>query len=240
MPAKSITLWISSGHSCIRPSIASLQYCRPSGSVASGRFLRVCDVDSMRPEPALGAQLPMTSAKLPRPPRLCRVISRGRADARGRRESMLEAESHDLAVRVWFRFIRLESRLQLAVADRLREIGLSVPQCDVLTTLTEAEGVSQQDLAKRLYVTKGNISGLLDRLEDAGLVERRSIAADRRQYAIYLTAPGRASAQKAIAVQHALIAATLGKLPADSLARFEDLLIVTRDLMRAHHEQTRP
>ena len=153
---------------------------------------------------------------------------------------MLEAESQDLAVRVWFRFIRLESRLQLAVADRLRDIGLSVPQCDVLTTLTEAEGVSQQDLAKRLYVTKGNISGLLDRLEDAGLVERRSIAADRRQYAIYLTAPGREAAQKAIAVQHALIAATIGKLPAESLARFEDLLIVTRDLVRAHHDETQP
>jgi MarR family transcriptional regulator, organic hydroperoxide resistance regulator len=151
---------------------------------------------------------------------------------------MVNAESQDLAVRVWFRFIRLESRVQLAVADRLRDIGLSVPQCDVLTTLTEAEGVSQQDLAKRLYVTKGNISGLLDRLEDAGLVERRSIAADRRQYAIYLTRPGREAAQKAIAVQHALIAATLGTLPAESLARFEDLLIVTRDLLRA--QQSRP
>ena len=72
---------------------------------------------------------------------------------------MMNPKAEDLAVRVWFRFIRLESRLQIAVSERLREIGLSVPQCDVLTTLTEAEGVSQQDLAKRLYVTKGNISG---------------------------------------------------------------------------------
>jgi MarR family transcriptional regulator, organic hydroperoxide resistance regulator len=150
---------------------------------------------------------------------------------------MLKPESQDRAVRVWFRFLRLETRLQLAVAERLREIGLSVPQCDVLTTLTEAEGISQQDLAKRLYVTKGNISGLLDRLEGAGLVERRSTAADRRQYAIYLTAPGREAAEKAIAVQHRLIAATLGKLPPESLATFEDLLIATRDLLRACHER---
>jgi DNA-binding MarR family transcriptional regulator len=153
---------------------------------------------------------------------------------------MLKQESQDRAVRVWFRFIRLESRLQLAVAERLREIGLSVPQCDVLTTLTEAEGISQQELAKRLYVTKGNISGLLDRLENAGLVERRSIAADRRQYAIYLTAAGRAAALSAIAVQHALIAATLGQLPPESLAKFEDLLIATRDLVRDYRERARP
>ena len=67
-----------------------------------------------------------------------------------------------------------EARMQAAVGERLRLIGVSIPQCDVLTTLSEEEGVSQQELAKRLYVTKGNISGLLDRLESAGLVERRS------------------------------------------------------------------
>ena len=146
---------------------------------------------------------------------------------------MMNPKADDLAVRVWFRFIRLESRLQVAISERLREIGLSVPQCDVLTTLTEAEGVSQQDLAKRLYVTKGNISGLLDRLEGAGLVERRSTAADRRQYEIYLTPVGRESAERAIRIQHALIGATLGRLPVEDLANFESLLIATRDLFRA-------
>ncbi len=150
---------------------------------------------------------------------------------------MGDDESNDRAIRVWFRFLRLESRIQSAVAEHLRVIGLSVPQCDVLTTLTEAEGVSQQDLAQRLYVTKGNISGLLDRLERAGLVERRSTAADRRQYAIYLTPEGRAAAEQAIAVQHALIAATLGRLPSEKLAEFETLLIATRDLVRAYRER---
>ena len=53
------------------------------------------------------------------------------------------------------------------------------------------EGMSQQALAERLYVTKGNISGLIDRLVAAGLVERRPIVADKRQYALYLTAAGR-------------------------------------------------
>ena len=152
---------------------------------------------------------------------------------------MADNPSNDRAIRVWFRFLRLESRIQSAVADRLRTIGLSVPQCDVLTTLTETEGISQQELAQRLYVTKGNISGLLDRLARAGLVERRSTAADRRQYAIYLTAEGRAAAERAIAVQHALIAATFGRLPAEKIAEFETLLIATRDLVRAHRERER-
>ena len=153
---------------------------------------------------------------------------------------MADDQSQDRATRVWFRFIRLEARIQSTVAERLRTIGLSVPQCDVLTTLTEAEGISQQELAQRLYVTKGNISGLLDRLERAGLVERRSTAADRRQYAVYLTASGRAAAERAIALQHELIAATLGRLPAENLAEFETLLIATRDLVRAYRERETP
>ena len=77
------------------------------------------------------------------------------------------------AIRVWFRLLRLQTRINLGITARVRELGLSVPQCDVLTTLTEREGISQQDLAERLYVTKGNISGLVDRLVEAGLVDRR-------------------------------------------------------------------
>ncbi len=150
---------------------------------------------------------------------------------------MADDDSKDRAIRVWFRFVRLESRIQSTVAEQLRAIDLSVPQCDVLTTLTEAEGISQQELAQRLYVTKGNISGLLDRLERAGLVERRAAAADRRQYSIRLTASGRAAAERAIALQHDLIAATLGRLPSEKIAEFETLLIATRDLVRAYRER---
>ena len=153
---------------------------------------------------------------------------------------MINPKAEDLAVRVWFRFIRLEARMQVAVGERLRAVGLSIPQCDVLTTLTEAEGVSQQELAKRLYVTKGNISGLLDRLEAAGLVERRSTAADRRQYAIALTAKGREIAEKAIDVQHRWIAATFGRMPSGDLENFETLLIATRDLVREQEAPSRP
>jgi hypothetical protein len=139
------------------------------------------------------------------------------------------------AARVWFRLLRLQTRINLAITERVRELGLSVPQCDVLTTLTEREGVSQQELAERLYVTKGNISGLIDRLAAAGLVERRSIIGDKRSHAIFLTAPGRQLADKGISVQRDFVAQTLGRLPPNELAALDRLLVTTRDLVR---EQT--
>jgi DNA-binding MarR family transcriptional regulator len=145
---------------------------------------------------------------------------------------MPDGQNADRSARVWFRLIRLEARMQAAVGERLREIGVSIPQCDVLTTLTEKEGVSQQELAARLYVTKGNISGLIDRLAEAGLVERRSTASDRRQHAIYLTEAGRAMADRAIAVQRRWIASTLGRMAEADLEALEAKLVALRDIVR--------
>ena len=150
---------------------------------------------------------------------------------------MPDRQNPERSVRVWFRLIRLEARMQAAVGERLRAIGVSIPQCDVLTTLTEQEGVSQQELAKRLYVTKGNISGLIDRLEEAGFVERRSTACDRRQHALYLTKAGREMAEKAIAVQYRWIASTLGRMGGADLEALETQLIALRDIVR---EQEKP
>ena len=144
------------------------------------------------------------------------------------------------APRVWFRLLRLESRISTALGSRLRALGLTAPQCDVLTTLTERKGVSQQELAERLYVTKGNISGLIDRLVSGGLVERRTIAGDRRSHAIYLTPAGARRAQEAIAMQREFVAQTFGQLPPEKLIAFEELLILTRDLVRAQASEANP
>lgn len=141
--------------------------------------------------------------------------------------------SHEAdAVRVWFRLLRLNTRIRAAMTTRLRKLAVSAPQCDVLTTLTEAEGISQQELAQRLYVTKGNISGLIDRLAQAKLVERRSINGDRRSHAIFLTPAGRKVAQDGIAAQRDFVARSLGRMDSVVLAEFERLMIIARDHVR--------
>ena len=145
---------------------------------------------------------------------------------------MSNADEREISQRVWFRLVRLGARLEFAVSARLRDIGLTLPQCDMLTTLTEKEGVNQQELAKRLYITKGNISGLLDRLETAGLVERRSIEEDKRQYAVFLTRAGRASADAAIAAQRAFIDEIFEGMPISALEAFDAQLIAVRDRLR--------
>jgi MarR family transcriptional regulator, organic hydroperoxide resistance regulator len=141
-------------------------------------------------------------------------------------------------LRVWFRFIRLHRRVSAAIAAEMKPLGLSIPQFDLLSTLTEAGGVTQQELAQRLYVTKGNVSGLVDRLVEAGLVERRRSPGDRRSHALHLTSDGRALAERAMALQERYVRETLGSLPASDLVALERLVLSWRDSARKRENGT--
>ena len=138
-----------------------------------------------------------------------------------------------LPSRIWFRTLRLMAQAQFEIGNRLKFIGLSIPQFDVLSTLTEQEGLSQRALADRLYVTKGNVSGLLDRLEQAGLVERRDTPGDRRSHGVHLTEKGRAAALKGIAIQYRYIEDTLGTVAGEDLIAMDRLTKGWRDIVRA-------
>jgi DNA-binding MarR family transcriptional regulator len=145
---------------------------------------------------------------------------------------MTSASDPQDVLRTFFRFLRLHQRITTRAAQEYRRVGLSIPQFDLLSTLSEREGVSQQEIAERLYVTKGNVSGLIDRLEASGLVERRELPADRRSYALHLTPQGRRVVEDGMALQRRLVSATLGKLPPADVATFDRLLVTWRDHIR--------
>jgi MarR family transcriptional regulator, organic hydroperoxide resistance regulator len=139
--------------------------------------------------------------------------------------------------RIYFRFVRLQQRVFGEMGQTLKPTGLSIPQFDVLSTLTEQEGLSQSDLAARLYVTKGNVSGLIDRLVEAGLVERRSAPGDRRSNAVFLTAEGRKAADEGIRLQRAFVAETLGRLQQTDLKILDGILTQWRDAVRVRADK---
>ena len=145
----------------------------------------------------------------------------------------MNSADHPDAHRVWFRLICLHGRMSAAISKRLREIHLSIPQCDVLAALMDCEGMSQQTLADRLHVTKGNISGLVDRRTKAGLVERRILDGDRRTHAIHLTAKGRRLAERGAAIQRDFVAQSLGNLTPQQLAKMDALLTLTSEFLRS-------
>ena len=80
------------------------------------------------------------------------------------------------------------SRLLRRTFDaRVRTIGVTRPQWRVLTYLARNEGINQGGLAELLDVEPITASRMVDRLADAGLVERRADPGDRRAWRLYLT-----------------------------------------------------
>lgn len=71
--------------------------------------------------------------------------------------------------------------------ERARTIGVTRPQWRVLTTLSRNEGQNQGRLAELIDVEPITLCRMVDRLADAGLVERRPDPNDRRAWRLYLT-----------------------------------------------------
>jgi DNA-binding MarR family transcriptional regulator len=88
----------------------------------------------------------------------------------------------------WLRLVRVFQKVDRASSESLRCRQLSPAQLDVLAKVGSAEGISQQELANALLVTKGNVCQLLDKMETSGLLERRP---DGRVNRLFLTDQGR-------------------------------------------------
>lgn len=91
----------------------------------------------------------------------------------------------------WVQLVRTHSKMARRIEQFLDRRGLTLPQWDVLATLSVEENITQQELAGRLLVTKGNVCGVLDRMETAGLVIRRADDDDKRINRLALTPKGR-------------------------------------------------
>lgn len=98
--------------------------------------------------------------------------------------------------------------------------GLTPGQFSLLTFLDENAGVSQKTVSQRFGVDTSTLSTALDALARRGLVRRARSAADRRAYALSLTAAGRsalADMRKKIEAQEALMLSALSERERDQL-----------------------
>ena len=117
-------------------------------------------------------------------------------------------------VLAWLRLTRVYQRLDHATAELMRTWDLSVAQFDVLNHLGLHEGITQQELADRLLVTKGNISQLIVRMERRGLISRSQ---EGRSMRLALTDEGRRVREAAVPAQEALVARHFAALSVDEL-----------------------
>src|SRR2546423_13682273 len=82
-------------------------------------------------------------------------------------------------------------------AEALEPLGLRPPHFGVLTLLDARPGTTQRELVERSMIDASTMVAVIDELEERGLAERRPHPEDRRKRAVYLTAQGRRTLQRA-------------------------------------------
>ena len=116
------------------------------------------------------------------------------------------------------------ARLLRRVEQLLGDHGVTLPQFDVLSNLVLRDGLTQQELAARLQVTKGNVCGLLDRLEKLGWVVRRPDEKDGRINRLSATPDGRGVVERLRPLHDRLVLELLKPLTADDVAGLQRTL----------------
>jgi DNA-binding MarR family transcriptional regulator len=75
-------------------------------------------------------------------------------------------------------------------SEAIRNVGLTPPQFDIIATLGNTPGMNYKELGQKTLITKGTLTGVIERLEQKGLVSREQNAEDKRSYFVRLTPAG--------------------------------------------------
>jgi DNA-binding MarR family transcriptional regulator len=82
----------------------------------------------------------------------------------------------------------------------VRSLNLTPAQFDIIATLGNTAGMSFKELGEKTLITKGTLTGVVDRLESRGLVARCACAEDRRSMTVRLTSKGEREFERIFAV----------------------------------------
>lgn len=124
----------------------------------------------------------------------------------------------------WIAVGRACQLMQQALTRALADLEIKPPHLDILVNLYRFEGISQQELARKLLVGRSNMSMLLPQMEKRGLLERRADQKDKRVLRLYLTESGRELTGRAMVIQTDVIEKTLSATPIeDCLAMAENM-----------------
>ena len=131
---------------------------------------------------------------------------------------------HGSELRLWLRLLTCTNLIEAEVRSRLRgRFDVTLPRFDMMAQLDKVpEGMTLSDISRRMMVSNGNVTGLVERLVESGHLDRRTSDADRRVQVIRLTKLGRAEFRRMAAEHEAWIADMFSELTAKDV----------RDLMR--------
>ncbi|MEO7327607.1 MAG: MarR family transcriptional regulator [Minicystis sp.] len=123
-----------------------------------------------------------------------------------------------LSVRAWERLLSVQKCALASVRDSLEQ-DMTLPRYELLGTLCRGLGQTLAELARKMGVKAKNLSGVVERAERDGLVERKADPASRRAWTVHLTPKGQRAFRDAERRHHARLGRIFaGLAPAELLA----------------------
>jgi DNA-binding MarR family transcriptional regulator len=137
----------------------------------------------------------------------------------------IPAEDRD--IRLWLALVGCFTSVERALRRQLRqEFDISLPRFDILTALvTFPDGLTMTELATKLGVSKGNVTGVVRGLREHGLVDRTRQRSDRRVLRVVITPRGKAQWGRMQAEYRRIVEVMLCGLPADQARQLTSALI---------------
>ena len=128
------------------------------------------------------------------------------------------------ALRLWIALARCYLTFARALSGRVADYGLTTSQFGVLEALHHLGPLPLGELAGKLLVTGGNVTYVMDRLDEQGLVERDRSAEDRRVVRARLTLEGRYLVERVFPMHASTVAELVDHLGAEEQEQLRQLL----------------
>jgi len=137
---------------------------------------------------------------------------------------------HKDELRLWLRLFACKEVIESEVRRRLRDsFDVTLPRFDLMAQLYRApKAMTLGELSQRMMVSNGNVTGLVDRLLEQGLLSRRPSPKDRRAQLVSLTVEGRRFFRAMARANGDWIAEMLADLSADDIETLMRLLAKTK------------
>jgi DNA-binding MarR family transcriptional regulator len=156
------------------------------------------------------------------------------------------AKNPHASLRIWLRLLACSSLVEGEVRRRLRdEFECTLPRFDVLAQLDAAsresvEGLTMSELSRRLMVTNGNLTALVERLVQEGMVSRAASPSDRRTQIVRLSVEGRRALNTMAPKHEAWINSLFAGMEEDDRVALYQLLGKLRGSIRSSLEEAQP
>ena len=154
-----------------------------------------------------------------------------------RHREIRESQHDELSWRVFGALHRVMHAQRRVMTQIMADRDIQPAQAFCMRVLGHHDGVTQRDLADLLEVSRPTVTVMLQKMEKAGLIERRVDADDQRFTRIYLTEDGWKAHEEMHGILEAFISKAIGSLAENDQRELERLLGLLSDNLSAPNER---